>query len=235
MSVVKWSDTQGGGSSPVTLFERTLSAAELLTLNTAPIDLIPAPGPGKTLWPVSLVAKISQGTEAFNGMLELGFAGSPSTLLTGLMLMPSAMQLMCAMQITSMHVAINKPLRIQCLGGQTAQAPTVGSGTLDVTFLYSVIDTPLPVVTLTSAAMISCTTSSWTAEPTPAHPAIQYMEIWEGGIKVGWGNRSGDQLMGSWGTTPTLGSHTVSFKFYDASFGDNLLAELTNQSITVTE
>jgi len=59
-----------GGASPVSLYSyvTTLTAAQVKALNATAITIVPAPGAGYFIEPVSLLARLIYGTVAYDGV-----------------------------------------------------------------------------------------------------------------------------------------------------------------------
>lgn len=53
---------------------RTLSAAEITSLNTAGLLLLPAPGPGYTIWPLHSVAFLDPGSTVYDATAPIYFS-----------------------------------------------------------------------------------------------------------------------------------------------------------------
>jgi len=62
----------------VRLAQRTITSAEILSLNSNPIELVPAPGAGKAIFPILAVAKQSTGN-GYSGVTSLSLVWSGTT------------------------------------------------------------------------------------------------------------------------------------------------------------
>lgn len=115
----------------------TLSSAQILALNTTPIQLVAAPGVGKLLKLKSVVYKINAGTPyATNVTLNVVYAGFTSLHIAGLDILDDvAGVIRDATGVANSQMKDNTALQMFVPGGD----PITGTSTVDVYITYEII------------------------------------------------------------------------------------------------
>ena len=239
--------SSGSGSSLLQEFKVTLNATQLLGLATAPIVLIPAPGPGKMIVPIQLVGYINQGSTAFDGMIEVA-AGNPSA---GQGVTPIELSGSQGALVTlggayagfpiSSRFTSNSPVLLRAM---TGSAPTVGDGTLSFDIVYVVLDAVVTTRALTSIDSIVVAGGTCSGTCNPAWPQLQRVEIWEGSNQWTIPNYSGNTVSsgsfsaylytannGGSDDLFTPGVHSLTFKFFDGRPGSLICTHTTDVTI----
>ncbi len=83
ISVTPLPSAAGADASGIAQVTKDLNAAQIATLNSAPVQLLPASGAGKAIVPLAVVAQYKPGTQPFanNRPVEIGPAGSPTNVI----------------------------------------------------------------------------------------------------------------------------------------------------------
>ncbi len=129
----------GGGSSDIQTATIHVSSAEILALNTSPVELLPAPGAGKAIDLVSLVVRQNFVTTQYDGGFMAIFpslyfgVGNISDNISGTQLDFTSSRI-TKMTMNGLMVE-NEPLYLG-----TSANPTNGDGTLDFYITYRIID-----------------------------------------------------------------------------------------------
>lgn len=125
----------------------TLEPAQLLTLNSAPPQLVPAPGVGWMLVPGFAVFTFHPGTVGYSNINQFArIAWSPSKaagdFYMGVVLAETQKTISLANVVDDLPQAVwapeleNLPLSLRAAAGD----PQDGDGTLDVTLTYTIVD-----------------------------------------------------------------------------------------------
>lgn len=127
---------------PILSLTTPLSAADILTLDTIPVELVPAPGAGKMVVPQSYLAQLTAGATAYAGVsLKVGFnitmspVGIDSSFLTGAV---NSVATGPAYEILAPQSDVENKALILYTDAPTA--PPSGDGTLQITIFYSIVD-----------------------------------------------------------------------------------------------
>jgi len=110
-----------------------ISSAEILTLNSVPVELVAAPGAGKALIMVKAMASLSYGTLAYATNTTLQFendSGDDQGSLAGVL--NNGSDIMKLWLDHSSEIKENEALNLSVVGGD----PTAGDGTLDIYLWY---------------------------------------------------------------------------------------------------
>ena len=138
------SANQLGFVDSTSVLKTTISSAQVLTLNSAPVTIIPSPGVGKAIQILGITIRNSTGTTPYVGNQIFAFAslsaGSPlylsnETLADFTALPLGSMAAMTENNPTGSQMSENKAVGLSITGAD----PSVGNGTLDVYTTYQVI------------------------------------------------------------------------------------------------
>lgn len=127
-------------SSGIIAEEFDISSAEILTGNSVPVELIPAQGSGKIIYPMFVYIKYKYGSAAYatNTTIDMRL-GSTSVLQISSMINQTSDRFSQNTSASSLYAAdySNQPYKFAILTGN----PTAGDGTLQITVVYRVIQT----------------------------------------------------------------------------------------------
>jgi len=121
----------------------SLSSTQILSVNSIPIELLPAPGTGKTYAILEVQLKLNYGTATYAGgtTINIQFANAGLTILSQATILASTTSRMGIMSRTATSGAIaTQYLENTAVYITTAASnPTTGDGTLDVYVTYKII------------------------------------------------------------------------------------------------
>ena len=141
------SSSAGFAQPPIQAVRATVTSAELLDIFQVPVELVPAPGPDKVVVGLDVVILLRAGSVAYTdggGLLVVGHgqAAIQEVAITSLGFWDSATDTLAhAAFETAANWGVVSALENQpiLISNDTA-APTLGTGTLEVTLFYVVID-----------------------------------------------------------------------------------------------
>lgn len=116
----------------------SLAAADILSLNSTPVEIIPNPGVGKAINIIDVNAKLTfvSGAYAANTELDIIYAGQSAEVLKNITLLPSGSTLFDTFITGSQSKLIdNVAVQVKALSGN----PTTGNGTLKIYAVYEII------------------------------------------------------------------------------------------------
>lgn len=136
-----WSNSSG-----VQTVKKSFTTTQIKAFNTTPIALVPAPGAGFTIVPISIIGRLNFLTAAYatNTQLNVGYASGADPLFTNTTLLPvtagNPIQpffplLQAGVTGNDNEYIANAALNLSVPSGN----PATGSGTLDVYITYQVI------------------------------------------------------------------------------------------------
>ena len=120
-----------------------LTSAQILALNTTPITLVPAPGAGRAIIPINVVARLTYNSVAYatNTSMEIRYTNGSGTVLTSASLaalLTAVANKTQAVDMTGSEFTAlpNAPIVVDVATGN----PTAGNSTVEFTVFYMEVD-----------------------------------------------------------------------------------------------
>jgi hypothetical protein len=122
------------GAGTILTVERTISSSEILNLFSSPITLIPAPGVGKVIVPISILTKLFFGGTAYsNTQLNYTMAGNNMSVLFSFINNAASRLNLSNVSFNTSTGVENSPFLLIGVAN-----PTLGNGTMKVIVYYAI-------------------------------------------------------------------------------------------------